>query len=429
MDENKSKISLTDEEEEIMRQRMLERRKLHAQQQLEAKKKKEKQKLLEKKVILIAKIALTVIVVLSLLFIAARSLGNITFSKAADYIAQGFSNLKPGDGYPVQMGSGAVNDMANVGGNLAVLKDDSLVLLNSTAKEIASYQHSYSKPVLNCSSNRFLLTDRITGRYFIADSNDILHQAQLEKEIFCSDIGEKGNFAFSCAADDAASVLKVYNSNYEDEFTFKCSEEYIIAVSLSPNGKYIAAVGIGSENAALYSTLYAINIKERKVIAQIPINAANVNSISFTQNDVAVAVAESSYYIVEIDDDEAEITFDNTVPNHVIASLTPHKNGYFSMVFTKFGSIDSDTLVLFDSKGKEKSSIETKTNVGCVSLSDKYVCFTDSNNIFYAYNYSGKLIGKTGLDMNAQQLVVIGKYGYALCYGDLIRLDVKNKTE
>ena len=428
MDENERR-NMTLDEEEIMRQRMNERRQANAQRQRAAQAKKQKQRQIGKKAVLISKIALAVIVVLSLLFIAARSLGNITFSKAADYISQSFSNLKPGDGYPVQMGSGTVDNMTSLGGNLAVLRDDGLILLNSTAKEINSYQHSYSKPVLNCISNRFLLTDRTTGRFFIADSNEVLFESQLEKEVFCSTLGEKGNFAFSCAADDAASVLKVYSSSYDNEFTFKCSEEYIISASISQNGKYIAAVGIGSKNAAVYSTVYIIDIKDQKVLSQLPINAAKVNTIYFTENDIAVAVAESSYYIIEIAKDKAEIVLDNKVENHVIASFTPCENGCFSMVFTKFGSIDSDILVFFDSSGKEKFNIETKTNVDCVDVSDKYVCFTDSNNIVYSYNYSGKLIGKTQLDMNAQQLTVIGKYAYALCYGDLLRLDVKNDIE
>ncbi len=429
MNEN-NKNNFTEEDERIMQERMLERRKLRAEQKRREEEKKLRQKQKRKKLVFAGKIALCVIVALSLLFIAARSLGNVTFSKAADYIAQSISNLKPGDGYPVEVGSGTVSDMQSLGDCIALLKDDSVLLLNSTAKEIAKYQHSFSKPVLEACDGRFILMDRTTGRFFIADSSDILFEDKLEAEVYCCALGESGNFAFSCTADNASSILKVFNSKYESEFDFKCANEYIIAVSLSKNGKYAALIGIGSSNASIYSKIYLIDIENQEVIKDFTFNGTSLHSINYCGKDTVVAVSDSgNYYVIENDAENSEIVDSTVFSNTVISAFKPHRSGNFTMALTKYGSIDSDVLALFDSNGREKFSVETNANIDCLDFDGKSICFVSSDNVLYSYSSSGKLIGKTELEMNAQRIAVSGKYCYALCYGELMRYDVKTDIE
>ncbi|MBR6619340.1 MAG: hypothetical protein IKK85_03255 [Clostridia bacterium] len=421
MENNKNKKTLSPEEERIMQERMLERRQQRAQQKKAAEEKKEKRQHKTAKLRSFAIAFLAVIVVLSLLFVAARSLGNVTFSKAADYISQSISNLKPGDGYPVELGTGTVQNIKSLGDCIAILRDDSVLLLNSTAKELNDYSHSYSKPVISVSSGRMLVTDRTTGRYFIADSSDILHEAELHTEVYCAQAGVKGNYAFSCADDDASSVLKVCNSKFETQFSFKCSKEYIIGISLSANGKYLAAIGIGSEKAAVYSKLYLIDINEQQVINEFDFKGETLSRVFYSGNNSVIAVSENAYYIVEKNSELEKIGFDN----NTISSFVTHENGNFALVLSKYGSIDSGLVAVFDSKGKENFTIQLNSGIDCIDYDGKNISFVDSSNILYSYNSNGKLIGKTQLDNSAQKLAVNGKYCYTLCYGDLLRMNVR----
>ena len=426
MDNNSNnKKTLTPEEERIMQERMLERRKQRSEQQRAEQEKKQKRQRKIRRLKSFAIAFLAVVVVLSLLFVAARSLGNVTFSKAADYIAQSISNLKPGDGYPVELGTGTVEDMKSLGDCIALLRDDSVLLLNSTAKEIANYQHSYSKPVMSVCSGRMLVTDRTTGRFFVADSSDILYESDLQTEVYCAAMGNKGNFAFSCSSDDAASILKVYNSKYEVEFTFKCSKEYIIGISISPNGKYIAAIGIGSEKAAIYSKLYIIDIANQEVLNEFGFNGETLSCVFYSGNKSVIAVSESAYYVVTDNSDLNEHGFDS----NTISAFVPNENGNFALVLSKYGSIDSDLVAVFDSKGEQRFCIELKSNVECIGYDGKNISFADTNNILYSYNSSGTLVGKTQLENNAQKLTVNGKYCYTLCYGDLLRMNIKTELD
>ncbi len=422
MDNNSNnKKELSPEEERIMQERMLERRAQRAQQQKQAQQKKEKRQNNLAKLRVVVLVFLAVVVVLSLLFVAARSLGNVTFSKAADYISQSISNLKPGDGYPVELGSGTVRDMKSFGDSVALLCDDSVRVLNSTAKELADYQHSYSKPVFSVGAGRILATDRTTGRYFIADSSDKLHESVLQTEIYCATIGSKGNYAFSCADSDSSSIIKVFNSKFEAEFSFKCAKEYIIDISLSPNGKYIAAIGIGSENATIYSKLYIISIKEQKMINEFSFNGESLSRVFYSGNNSVVAISENAYYTVTENSQLNEVDFNH----NTVSAFKTDESGNFALVLSKYGSIDSGLISVFDSKGNEKFTVEVKSNIETIDFDGKNISFVDSGNVLYSYNSNGTLIGKTQLDNSAQRLAVNSKYCYALCYGDLLRTDIK----
>lgn len=419
MDNNNKR--LTAEEEQLMNERMNERRKQRAEQQKITQAKKQKRITKAQKVRSFAVAFLAVVVVLSLLFVAARSLGNVTFSKAVDYISQSISNIKPGEGYPVELGAGNVLDMMSFGDAVAVLKDDSVLVLNSTAKELADYSHSYSKPVFSVNSGRILVTDRTTGRYFIADSSDILHESQLQSEVYCAVMGANGNYAFSCADSDSSSVLKVYNSKYESEFSFKCSKEYIIDISLSENGKYIATIAVGSDKATVYSKIFLIDIKEQKVINEFEFKGETLSRIFYSGKNSVVAVSNNAYYVIEKNSELNKTSFDN----NTVSSFLTDKDGNFSLVLSKYGSIDSCLIVVFDSKGKEKYSIDVPSSIDSISYNGSNISFVNSANILFSYNSNGKLIGKSQLENNTQKLALNGRYCYSLCYGDLLRMNLK----
>ncbi len=423
---NSNKSTFSEEDERIMNERLLEHRQRRENEKRAAEAKKQRLNKAVKRITNIFKVALIVLVALSLLFIAARSFGNVTFSKAADYIRQSISNLRPGEGYPINMGTGSIEDMRSFGDCVSVLRNDGVLLLNSTAKEISSYQHSYSKPIMAISQGRMLIADRTTGRYFVADSGELLHESQLKSEIYCLAINQNGNYAFACAAENASSVLTVYNAKYEDTFSFKCANEYIIGLGFSPNGRYIAAIGLGAENAAVYSKLYVIDTANQIVIGEQSFTGETLSTVYFSENDTIIVLAPDKFYIVgnksgsiEIND---EISFG---ASNTIASFTPCENGSFALVFTKYGSIDSDVVVLFESNGKQKCAVETKTNIGSITCDGKYLCFVGSDNKLCSYNFSGKLVNETILENNAQKLCISGKYCYALCYGDIVRLNIK----
>lgn len=425
MDNNEKRHVFSEEEEKRMKARSAVRAREREEKQKQAEIKKEKQRILIKKVTTVSKIVLVVVVIVSLLFIAAGSLGNVTFNNIIDYVKDGFSNMEAGEGYPLDVGSGSVKDMLMFGETNVLVRDNEIDLLNKTAKETVNYAHSYSKPLALISGGRMLVCDRVTGRYMIVDRSETLHNEELQAEIFSATFGKNGRYAFSVNCDGASSIVSVFEYDFDKLFDFKCAEEYIIGLSFSPDGKHLAMIGIGSKDAYVYSKLYVMNIKKQEIISTFDFVGESLNNVFYSSNDTIIAVSENAYTVIRDNKEKEKINFGfNT-----ISRFSPDDDGNFAIVLSKYGSIDSGTVALLNSKGKEIFSVELESKIECIDYDGNTLCVVDSDHVVSTFNKRGKLIGKTKLDSPAQDIAVSGKYCYALCFGTVIQLDIRTNLD
>ncbi len=424
MDE-RNNSSFTPEEEQRMKAKAAANAKARAEREKASELKKEKRNKKIGKLATAGVIALIIIVCVSLVFIAARSLGNVTFTKIIDYVKDGFSNLEPGEGYPLEVGSGTVKDLTMIGQTPVLIKNDKVSLFNKSAKETSSYIHSYSKPMTQVNSGRMIVCDRVSGRYMITDRSEILHSDELQTETYSCALAKNGSYAFSLKTEQAASVVSVYSSDYKKAFDFKCAEEYIIGLSFSPNGKNIALIGIGSKDACLYSKLYVISVDKNEIINTVDFDGESLHNVFYSDNDTVIVVSENAYTVINKEGEKDKINFGyNTISRFVC-----DEGGNFAIVLSKYGSIDSGTVAVLDSKGKEIFSVEIDSKIECIDYDGESVCVSCSDNNVLTFNKKGKLIGRTKLDTAAQDVTVSNNKCYALCFGTVVQLDIKTDLD
>lgn len=421
VDNNPNKRDFTDEDERRMKERSAARAKERESKQQSDREKKERQKKTYGKISTIVKIALVAVVVISLLFIAANAFGNVTFSNIVDYIKDGFTNIEPGEGYPLEVGTGVVKDMSMIGDTLVLVRNDEVSVLNKTAKKTSSFLHSYSDPMSSVSDGRMLICDRVTGRYMIINRTESLHNDDLKSETYACALAENGSYAFSLKTEGASSIVSVFNSKHTKLFDFKCADEYIIGISFSPDGKNIALIGIGAKEARLYSKLYIINVKDGAIISSLDFEGESLNSVFYSDNKTIIVVSENSYTIVTDNENREKIDFGY----NSISRFASDEGGNFAVVLSKYGSIDSGVVALLDSKGKEIFSVDVACKIESIDFDGKTVCIIDSDNVVSTYNKKGKLIGRTKLETAAQDITVSASHCYALCYGTIVQLDVR----
>ncbi len=425
MENYDNKSSFSAEEEKRMRARSAVRAREREEKQRQEEIKKAKRKVLMRKLSTVIKILLIVFVVVSLLFIAAGSLGNVTFSNIIDYVKDGFLNMESGDGYPLDVGSGTVKDMLMLGETTVLVRDNEVKLLNKTAKETSIYSHSYSKPLALASGGRMLICDRVTGRYMITDRSEVLKTDELQSEIFASTISKNSRYAFSSRCEGASSLVSAYGSDFDKLVDFKCADEYIIGLSFSPDGKNLAMIGIGSKDACIYSKLYVMNIKNEEITASFDFVGESLNNVFYSSNDTIIVVSENAYTIIHDNVEKEKVNFGY----NTISRFAADKGGNFAIVLSKYGSIDSGTVALLDSKGKELFSVELDSKIECIDYDGSTVCVVDSDNIVRTYNRKGVLIGQSKLEAPAQDIAVSGKHCYALCFGTVVQLDIKTDID
>ena len=423
MDKNPNNRSFTPEDERRMKERSAMRAKEREEKLRLEREKKERQKQTFGKMNTVAMISLIVIVAFSLLFIAANAFGNVTFSNIVDYISGSLTNIEPGAGYPLETGSGTVKNMSMIGDTLIAVRSNEVSVLNKTAKKIASFAHSYSKPMSAVSNGRMLVCDRVTGRYMVINRTECLYESDLSSETYACAISKKGNYAFSLKTEGASCVVSVFDSSNTKMFDFKCSDEYIIGISFSPDGKKIALIGVGAADASLYSKLYVINIKKGELLYSVDFAGESLNSVFYSGRNSIIVVSENAYTIVNQKGEQEKISFGfNTVSRFV-----SDPDGNFAVVLSKYGSIDSGAVALLNSKGKELFSIDIECKIESIDYDGKTLCIVDTDNYVRTYNRRGKLIGQTKLNTAAQDITVSERYCYALCYGTIVQLDVRTK--
>ncbi|HBL41189.1 MAG TPA: hypothetical protein DDY98_06325 [Ruminococcaceae bacterium] len=405
MDEEK-RTEYDSQEDEELRRRMDKRKAERVEERKIEQQKKAKKKEKARKYTLAAKIAFGVLVVLCLLFLAAQSLGNVTFSRISDGIVQTFSNMKAGPGYPLTIGKNNCLRMDTFGDNLVLLEKDRVLLLNSTAKEIMSYKHTFSAPRLCVSNSRILLTDCKTGRYTVLSGRGMLTEGELKNEVYCSAIGNSGNYAFSQKSEVGASLVSFYfNDDSGEPFQFSCADEYIIGISFSPNGKKAALIGMGCKDAADYSKLYIVSLTEQKVVKEFQYDGIRLHTVFYSDNDTVITAFKNGYSIVKNNKERNDRLLDGSV----IARFAVDYNGNWAFAVNGYGDEAGSTVCAFNSKGKELCSTDLDVKVSGFDYKDGRISVSASDGSLYCIRTSSGKCVKSGENCQSPDFVAVVK--------------------
>lgn len=137
------------------------------------------------------------------------------YNDVEDSAKQLISASGTGAGYPYKISSNDVLDMKPFKSNIALLTRDSVVVLNSSAKEIARLEHNYSDPDMAVYNGRALVYDRAAGNFTLMNSSKILGDGNTGSPIYTAAMGKDGTLAFSLKTSSAQSELCVYNHKLE----------------------------------------------------------------------------------------------------------------------------------------------------------------------------------------------------------------------
>lgn len=135
------------------------------------------------------KTAAVIVIVLLLIIIAAAQFGGVTFSTIGDSIAMSLAEIGAGDGYPYILNGTKISGAAVTNTDLAIVGDDFVRVLNSTAKELSNLQHTYDHPVMSSNSGRILLYDEGGKKFRVQSKTRILYERELDHIILTGAMG------------------------------------------------------------------------------------------------------------------------------------------------------------------------------------------------------------------------------------------------
>lgn len=249
---------------------------------------------------------------------------------------------------------------------LAVASDSELKLFTSTGRVTLTEGTEMTNPKMCASDGYILLYDQGRKSFALYNSFVKVYSEKLKFNISGADISDNGIFLIVTSSEEYASVVKVYDSNFEPLCEYK-KNDYVISAKLSSDGRYAAVLSLSSDNGESVTTLNVIDCKRNKKISSKKFMGAMPYRCDFmTDGRICVFLDENVYVLNRNCDIKGSFEY-LSAPERIDV----YKDG-FAIVFSE--SENGEKIVsVFDSECRMKRAGRVVGNVYDMKLSDGYV--------------------------------------------------------
>lgn len=353
------------------------------------------------------KLLAIVLVVLLLILIAAAQFGGVTLSTVSDYFASAMAKLGTGDGYPYSVNGTEIDDVGLTNSDLVLVYDSNVKVLNSTAKEISNIAHDYDYPVISANSGRILLFDEGAKKFRVQSKTRVLYEKEMSHIILTGEMGKDGTVAIATRADNAESMLTVFDSNREEVFVWKCAKEHIISCDVSDNGRnYVVAV-LGVDNGSVYTKVHIFDKKKTEPIATFEYNDTAVSSVKYLSNETVIVMGNNICEIIK----GVEVKEKIDVSVNTTYQLFISDNNSAVLVLSKYSSTTQKIIKVYNKSGKELFTQEIDGMVKSVSTDGKYVSVLTNSDV-QNFTMRGKPCGSAEVNADAEKVLVSSRNTY-----------------
>ena len=353
------------------------------------------------------KVLAVVFVILLLVVIGAAQFGGVTFATIGDSIRTSLAGVGSGEGYPYRMNGVEICDAGMTNSDLVLVYDDSVKVLDSTAKELSNIAHKYNHPIMSSNSGRVLLYDEGGKSFRVQSKTRILYEKELDHTIYTGAMGKDGTVALATSASGAESMLTVYDNDKDEVFVWKCAKEHIISCDVSDNGRLFAVSVMGVDNGSIYSKVYIFNKNKTEAQATFEYKDSSVSSVQFLSNETLFVLGNNVCQIIKGDEVKEEIDVSINTPSRLYIS----DNNTAILVLSKYSSTTQKIIKVYNKSGVELFTQEIDGLVKSVSTDGKYIAVLTDDNV-QIFNHKGNAVGSTDVNTDAEEVIVSSRNTY-----------------
>lgn len=354
----------------------------------------------------IGKILLVIIAAVSIVFVAASSFANVTFSNVTGGVKSFFHNMKKGEGFPYECSAQGPKKVDGIGSYLAMIDDSTVVFLNKTAKEVFRFDTTYTSPDMAISNGRALVYNRGSSSFTVTGQSDLLYNAdettgKLDGAIITGNIGKNGSLVFGTWTEDGTSKFVALNKKLGTDFYYVFGNDRVLYVTVSDNGKYGACAVFGVENASYYSTVYVFDFDKEEPIQKIKLSGETVVRLDFLKNKSLSVITDLKRREISVRNKEEDNVVDYSAHSLVAVDfdLSSKKS---VLCYSKYGST-SNVICGFYKNGNESCRIEDVENVKAVSCDGNTIAVLTDSQVL-CYGFSGNLRSTIDLTFNVESV-------------------------
>ena len=253
------------------------------------------------------------------------------------------------EGFPYSINSNLVRDMRMLGPDVLLLTDEAVTVLDSSGREVSRMPHAYKRPAMDLRAGRLIVYDRGGRKLRLQNRTKILLEKELESDIVTCAIGRSGNFAVATREDNAASFLTVYDKNVNEVFKWRSSNDYIMDIVLSDDGKYAAVAVAGSSSGKLYSKTYVFAFSKDKPLASLEYPGVSLFDVSFSGKSTILVTGDSLRGVIQ---NRTKMMEPFSFGTNELRCFSASEEGESALVLAEYGSMNANDLIVYDEEGR-----------------------------------------------------------------------------
>ena len=320
---------------------------------------------------------LIVAAVLGVLFLLWNNWETIAPESVLDWVDIQLGNGEEGQGYPYVISGGTVVGMGQTGNYLAVLSDSSLQFFNGKAGCVESRPNTLNDPLLQVAGRYALITELGGSRFRVESRRETELEMNLEnRKIYASDLLSSGMVAVAtdAASQSYLSHILVYNKTGKLLYEYKSGKYLITNLSLSPDGKGLAAIGTTTEGGALKSVVLLFHFSSDTPIEHTASEQLFYN-VSYLGNAVVV-LGDSEYWVLH-GKDVTRVEYEGMEP---IGFTSSRKAA--GLIMRRSGSAGNGEAWLLNDRGKRVKTLPFAGNFRSAACRDTELALLADSTVF-----------------------------------------------
>lgn len=309
------------------------------------------------------------------------------------------------DNFPYTIDSSQNVSAVNINNKIGVLTPNSFTVINSQdGSTDYMFEHGYSNPILKTSGVYSLVLDQGAKKYRLDTTSGIVYEEEMSNTILCADVSKNGTAAVATTSKEKLCDITVFSKSLKKEMEISTSDGYIVAVSLSESGKYVAAAVVSGENAELKTTVYIYSISDSSNVKSAELPRGSLIDLRYAGSNI-IAVGDSYAGIIDKSGKYEDIYAKDAISTRCFC-YTPA--GDLVLVYNSYSNSTDNYIAHIKKSGKIKNEIKVSGNVKSVTAASSVVSALTSSEIISFNLSNGEKKGRLSIDDSVNSICRLG---------------------
>lgn len=201
-------------------------------------------------------------------------------------LAESIGLVEAPKGYPVEITGGTPKMIHTLGTRVSLLTDTEVMVYDEYGTLSLRQVHNCTNPRMKTQGDCAVVYDVGYYAYTVIGGDTLIKSGDCENQIIGAAVGKNGNYALITASTKFLTELKAVNRKGETVAAWKSTGNYIHAAAFSPDGQYLAASALYSDNGLAKTTVRILDLKneENPVVADREFPNSSLIAMTYLDN-------------------------------------------------------------------------------------------------------------------------------------------------